>query len=493
MMSMLRFIFGILLLPTLLAARPFTVVAYNVENLHDADGVAVYDDYQSAVYTHLHVLTKVNNIASVLAKFNEGKGPEIILFQEIEIDQTPGKSPPDYAAILKQYAGTTIDRMLGADFTPAVADLPAEALLLKACADHGLVGYTVVTGGDQPGKHEDGHGHAIKTVVFTKFPVKAFHTYPTLNARNILEVQLDVDGYPLTVFDNHWKSGAGDPKTEEFRIENARTLKRRVDELLKADPNADIIIGGDLNSHYNQKRRYRTMKETGINDILGSQGNELAIRGPAKDLYNLWFELPPKDRGSDTFKGQWGTLMNLIISRGLYDIRGVQYVDNSFGVAKFPGLNADASGRPVRWNGRGAAGEGFSDHFPIYARFVTVADNQPGKFMPLQRAAGVDDDSTGAGADFKATALIADKIPAGANLRDGTWSGKLFRVEGKVVENRYPRVSVLGDVYDIYSPDKDIRDALAAQKAGGQFKFYGELGQYKGRWQFVVQSMEWLK
>ena len=27
--------------------------------------------------------------------------------------------------------------------------------------------------------------------------------------------------------------------------------------------------------------------------------------------------------------------MHLIISRGLYDYRGVQYVDNSFAVAKF--------------------------------------------------------------------------------------------------------------------------------------------------------------
>ena len=492
---------GLLLMPAMLMAGPFTVVAYNVENLHDADGVAVYDDYQPAVYTHLHALTKVNNIASVLAKFNEGKGPEIALLQEIEVDQTPGKTPPDYAAILKTYTGTTIDRMLGPDFTPEIADLPAEALLLKACVDHGITGYTVVTGGDQTGKHEDGHGRAIKTVIFTKFPVKAVHTYPTLNARNILEVQLEVDGYPLTVFDNHWKSGAGDVKTEVFRIENARTLRTRVDELLKADPNADIIIGGDLNSHYNQKRRYRAMKQTGINDILGSQGNELAIRGPAKDLYNLWFELPAAERGSDTFKGEWGTLMNLIVSRGLYDKSGVQYVDNSFGVAKFPGLNADAGGLPNRWGNEGATGHGFSDHFPIYAKFITVKDNQPGKFIPLDREAGQDDDSAPVSSkgdydkvDVKAVAITADKVPSGANLRDGTWSGKLFRVEGETVDGQFLKVRAFGDVYEVYGPTKKIREALYAQRRdSGQLKFYGELGEFKGNWQFVVKSLEWVK
>ena len=70
------------------------------------------------------------------------------------------------------------------------------------------------------------------------------------------------------------------------------------------------------------------MKTTGLNDVLRSQGNELAVRGPQRDLYNLWFELPAPERGSDTYRGEWGTLMHLIISRGLYDFRGVQYVDN---------------------------------------------------------------------------------------------------------------------------------------------------------------------
>ena len=112
--------------------------------------------------------------------------------------------------------------------------------------------------------------------------------------------------------------------TEPTRAPNAKTLRTRFDEILKDDPNADIIIGGDFNSQYNQKVRYKNMKETGLNDVLGSQGNELVIRGKNRDLYNLWFELPAEDRGSDTYQGEWGTLMQLIISRWLYDYRGVQ-------------------------------------------------------------------------------------------------------------------------------------------------------------------------
>lgn len=492
------------LAPVWLAARPFTALVYNVENLHDADGVAVYDDYQPALYTPAHVLTKVQNVTSVIAKFGSGQGPDIILFEEIEIDHTPGKNPPDYDAILKRYADTTVDRMLGVDFNKEVADLPAEALLLKACADRGLTGYTVVAGSDgSDGAMVNGKpAQAIKCVIFTRFPVKEVHNYPTDSARNILEVKLDVDGYPLTVFNNHWKSGAGDAATESLRIQNAGVLRKRLDELLKADPYADILIGGDLNSHYNQKRRYRKMPDTAINDTLGSQGNELAIRGPARDLYNLWFELSETARGSDVFKGEWGTLMHLIVTRGLYDQRGVHYVDNSFGVAKFPGLNADAAGLPIRWSAEGAGGRGFSDHFPIFARFQTTDEKQPGKFMPLTReAAGHEDEADGkvnkidlSKTDF-ASAVVLAKLPAGANLRDGTWTGKLFRVEAKALDDRLLRVEANGETYDVYGPRKEIRERLYAQRRenAGTLTFYGELGTYKGSWQFLVKFEEWVK
>ncbi|MCS6245295.1 MAG: hypothetical protein H2172_15795 [Opitutus sp.] len=503
------------LAPSSLLARPFTVMVYNVENLHDADGVAVYDDYQPARYTPAHALTKLQNIAAVVARAGSvGNPPEVILFQEIEIDHTPGKRPPDYPALLKRYAGTTIERMLGPDFTPEIADLPAEALLLKAFVDRGMVGYSVVSGGDGDAAAEGAGPNAdevvdlrarpaIKNVVFTRLPIKTVRTFAMSSARNLLEVQLDVDGYLLTVFNNHWKAGASDAKMELIRLENAAVLRRRLDELLKADPHADIVIGGDLNSHYNQKRRYRKFPSTGINEVLGSQGNELAIRGSTRDLYNLWFELAEAERGSDVYAGEWGTLMHLLITRGLYDQTGVRYVDNSFAVARFAGLNADAADLlPVRWSAEGAGGRGYSDHFPLTARFQTVTDGQPGKFTPLTReAAGREDDGDAAArkvdlakTDFSAAVELA-QLPAEANLRDGTWTGKFFRVKAQALDDRLLRIEVRGQIYDVYGPRKEIRERLYAQRRNqeGNLTFYGELGTFKGTWQFLVKSTDWVK
>ena len=501
MRNVIRLFFGLLVLAVAAAqARPFMVMVYNVENLHDADGVATFEDYQPARYSKTHVLTKLNNIAKVLAQFEGGRGPDVILFQELEADFTPGKAAPNYAEILARYAGVKIDAMLGAKFTAEIADLPSEALLLKTLADRGMTGYFVEVPAVVAPKDAPERKLEQKCVVFTRFPVKHARSYATANARAVQEVLIEVDGAPLYLFNNHWKSGASDPATEKDRIENARTLRTRLTDILKEDPHADVIVGGDLNSQYNHSRRYaKTMKQTGINDVLGSQGNELAVRGTTRDLYNLWYELPAEQRGSDTFRGEWGTLMHLIVSRGLYDFRGVQYADNSFAVAKTPGMNADAKGLPVRWSGDGATGSGFSDHFPIYARFVTVPDGRADKYLPLKNAstepatvAVVKIDY--AGVDVEKTALKAAQIPADQSIRSDAFKGKLFRVEGKVGKAKRLSVEFMGETYDVYSHDPALLAKLRDDhQAGDTLRFYGELGTFRERWQFVVQDPSWVK
>jgi len=481
------------------AAREFSLVAYNVENLFDADGVAVYEDYQPAAYTPAHLAVKVGNIAKVLARV-EG-GPDIVAFNEIEIDQTPGSTIKDYDAWLDSVKDRKVADLLAGPVVPAaLAGLPAEAWLLKACYDAGLRGYHVATTDEKTGVYADGRDTAVRNVIFSRFPITSVRTHPTPNARAILEATLDVDGHPLTVFANHWKSGAGDIASEAVRLGNAKTLRGRLDEIFGDDPNADVIVTGDLNSHYNQKRRYRAMKQTGINDILGAQGNELALRGKGADLYNLWFELPSNNRGSDIYKQEWGTLMHIILSRGLYDQNGVQYADNSFAVLKIPGLNADVFGRPIRWS-RSKTPGGFSDHFPVSARFRTVDDGDKSRWMPLNQPSL--SEAVPATPVRVETSLVnlfdeavrTSELPPGTNLRDGSHDGRVFFVEAPATidERGFVHVRVLGEDYDVFTHDKDVRP-LVRERAQNDARlgFYGELGTYRGRWQFLLHGKEWL-
>ena len=480
-----------------LQARSFTVAVYNLENFFDADGVAAYDEYQGKRYTPVHFNTKLQNTARVIARLgDDGKGPDILLCQEVEVDQTPAEGKADYAALLRTHADKTVEQLLTGALPTDAADWPAEAWLLKKLNEQGLTGYTVVAGEDSAtSPYEDGHKRAIKNVIFTRFPVKAVRNYPLANARNIIELQLEVDGKPLYVFSNHWKSGASDPGTELLRVANAKVLRARLDEILAADPHADIILGGDFNSQYNQKQRYPQMKVTGLNDILGSQGDEMALRGPKADLFNLWFDLPPQERTSDVFRGEWGTLMQIIISRGLFDYNGIQFVEGSMQVGKFAGLNQNADGTPVRWSSSGSAGSGFSDHFPIFARFQTVEEGSRDHWLELRHPA----DGSAPSEPLHVSMPKPDKLPEfitppeKADLRDGSFNGKIMLVKGRVAEGRRLAVEFRSEKYEVYAPDpelgKKLRDAWGPDT---EVRFYGELGQYRGRWQFIIRDAAWI-
>ena len=481
-----------------LGAREFSVAVYNVENLFDVDGIAAYDDYQSAVYTPAHLRTKILNTSEAVARLvPSGQGPDIVFFQEIEVDQTPTGATRDLHALIAPDASRTAAQILSEPLDAAHTTWPAEAWLLKAIEDRGLKGYTVIVGSDGETRHEDGNMRSIKNVIFTRFPVKEVRQLPIENARNILEVLVLVDGRPLRLFSNHWKSGASDEKTERLRVQNAHVLRARLDELLAADPHADIILGGDFNSQYNQKARYPKMPETGLNDVLRSQGNELALTTGGADLYNLWYELPNSDRGSDTFRGEWGTLMQLMVTPGLYDNAGIQYVDNSFHVGRIQGLNTNADGTPRRWNGKVApAGTGFSDHYPIVANFVTIEKDAAG-WMKLSHSSDGQTPTAPVRIVAPLTELMAsarDANAPGINLRDGSSTGSIFLVKGRV-SGTQPLVVELanGETYEIYSPDRTLRDSLrTSMGSGSPVRFYGELGQFKGRWQFVIKDAAWL-
>ena len=490
---------ALILTAGLARAREFSVVTYNVENLFDADGISNYGEYVPGEYTPKHLLTKVQNIARVLAKADPN-GPDVIAFNEIEIDQSPESTVTDYSAWLKSTEGQSLEKLLSQKrLPPEIAGIPVEAWLLKACEEAGLKGYHVVITSEKHGDtYKDGRPRTVRNVIFSRFPVLESNSHPTPNARDILEARLDVDGRPLTILVNHWKSGASDPKSEAVRVSNAKTLRARIEQILHENPQADIIVAGDLNSHYNQKQRYPELKKTGINDVLGAQGSEPALVSGKRDLYDLWFELPPQDRHSDIYRDEWGTLMHLIVSRGLYDNSGLQYVDNSFRILSFPNLNADVFGRPIRWF-RGARPGGFSDHFPILAKFRTVDSESKDTWMELQNPS-ITEQGDGepllvtSSAELFKTAIDPTQKPD-VDYCDGTYEGRVFLIQGpsKVDKRGQITVKVNGKDFGVYAHNKKLfkrlRD-LAASHA--DLRFYGTLGTYRGQWQFVLFGKDWL-
>jgi len=493
-----------LAVPMAAGAREFTTMTYNVENLFDADKVAIFEDYAETgepnSYGPAKLLGKIRTITKVLQTVNDGSGPEIVSFNEIEMDFTPDSKVTDYAAFLEKYKGTTVDKMLTTELNDEIRGLPSEALLLKHLEDSGLKGYQVAIGQDQPdfaalaSTDPKIHKKGQKNAFFSKFPILETRSHATPDARDILEVRVDVDGHPLTVFVNHWKSGAGNPVSEPARRLNAKTLRERLDQILAADPSADVLLAGDFNSQYNQTQAYPFMGETGVNDVLGSQGDEKKTATATNfSLYNLWYELPREQRGSDEFDGFWGTLMQDMITPGLYDYAGVQYVDNSFRVVKVDGVNTRTALQvPRRWSNAGT-GSGASDHFPVSARFRTVEDNDKVRRVKLINPGTSDGTAEPVKVSFDQ--IKPDDVPvftAAMGREKDEHFGEIFRVRGKITSRRPLTVEVEGAPYILWGQSPALGKRMRAYPRESTVEFLGQLNLHKGKVQFVVEDASWL-
>lgn len=486
--------------PTKVSGREFLVMTYNVENLFDVDRVAKFDDYIETPddpnsYGPTKLLGKLRGMGKVLQTTQSGQGPEILLLNEIEIDFTPESKVANYDEFLAKYAGTTAEKMLTTELTEELRGLPAEAWLIKYLEDLGMKGYRPAVGRDYP--DPAGRGKiAHKNVVFSRLPILEAVTHETPAARGVLEAKIDLGEKPLVVLVNHWKSQAGNPAAENQRLGNAETVRKRLDEILAQNPFAEVIVAGDLNSHYNQGQRYPFMPKTGVQDVLGSQGDKAAMgKADGPVLYNLWYERPVEERYSDEYSGEWGTLMQMLVTRGLLDGKDVEYVDGTFGQVFVDGVNRQPPlGLPWRWTNFGS-GYGTSDHFPVAAKFKTLAEpevrtlaNPSGGVQSPKEPLTVSFDSIDRAKLRSATVLKGANSEAMAKAL-----GEIFSVESTLSKVRPLEVEVDGQPYLLHSFDKNLRDVLRLKEKGRKFQFIGELGLFKGKLQFVVHDPSWIK
>ena len=431
----------------------FQVVVYNVENLFDSDGVSLYNDYKKEMYGRKELENKLDKICDILRKIGGKTGPDVILFQEIEVDRTPEKFPSAAEELLKEM---NIRGMGPYNFS---------------------FGYNT---NESPDKWP-----AVHCLTLSKFPIIKSRLHPLINARPILETTLSVQGSPLILFNNHWKSGASSAQMENYRLQNARVLRNRIDYLIQQNPETDFIIGGDLNSHYNQSTVYsEEMQRTGINHILMSQGIEPPKNDSGEVLYNLWHEISFDQRGSDVWKGKWGTLMHIILPSSMYDTKGVNYIADSFKIESYSGLNQiHGLNIPFEWSNE-LNGFGASDHFPISARFKvsnekTDIGNNFSSIELEQRSVNFDYAK-------KNAAIWITRFLSSENF------GKTYRFKG-FIKNKNPlTIEIDQREFGLYSHDPSTRNILFSNKISHELSATGYLSRYRGKWQFIIAEKSWI-
>ena len=476
-------------------SQSISVLVYNVENLFDLDGKAMFSDYQqdpskAYPYNPQRFYTKVSNHAEVIRAFDHGKGPDIVAIQEFEVDFTPD---PEFnlVATLERYQDISLKTLLLEKWDETVAQFPVEFFLMKRLKELGLDDYQF----HSPEFRTDwwDRGIAHRCVYLSRFSTVSENQYRIDQARDIFEVTFDVLGQRLTIFNNHWKSGASSADREPTRIQNARTLREVLDDKLSEDREADVLLVGDFNTHHNPRLRLN-VEETAIDDVLGSQSREVALVEGDADLYNLWYELPAEERGSEVWRGEWGTLMQIIATPGLYDTVGLQYVDQSFGIHKIDGLNYDPeTDQPIRWEPLGK-GSGASDHLPVFARFRVQMGEGSLKEIELG-ALGREEDKEHIpikldySLNWENVSTDPQSLAEASEHELSQSMGKRFLVETKISGGR---IEWGDDSFTIYSFDPEIFSIIREWEEGENVKFVGEFGVYREQLQFLIHDQSWI-
>lgn len=162
----------------------------------------------------------------------------------------------------------------------------------------------------------------------------------------------------LHIFINHWVSRwGGREKTEPFRIQIAKTIKMITDSILNLQPNANILIAGDLNDN---------PSDTSILNVLGAKG--VSDKPTYKTLYNLSLKQFRDGNGSVYYK-RWDMFDQIIVSTSLLTGKnGLEVSSPDQKVFKKDWILYQPKKGPARPS-RTSAGRyygGYSDHLPVY-------------------------------------------------------------------------------------------------------------------------------
>lgn len=309
------------------------VAQFNVENLFDAVDDPEKDDAEflpesEKFWTEGKMHAKLINLAKVINHMNKGIGPDVLAVQEVENFN-----------VLKLLCYTMKDR----EYIPAHRESKDPRGI-----DVGLI---------------------YDRKIFEIEDLKAIAVeIPSGSAtRDILHVILKhkPTGEFFHFFVNHWPSRrGGKEKSEGNRTAAARILQSAISKLLEETPNANIIILGDFNDGPFDHSISRILRAWDFNCEINTERDE---------LLNLSYKKAAAKDGSYLFARNWDMIDQIIASPSFLDGKKWEYECDSYEIVKpefmiIPSGDRQGGALPTYMGNKYIGG--FSDHFPVGARFI---------------------------------------------------------------------------------------------------------------------------
>ncbi|MBK5200354.1 MAG: endonuclease/exonuclease/phosphatase family protein [Spirochaetaceae bacterium] len=295
-----------------------TIMSWNVDNLMDdkLDGTE-YEEYTpSKGWDSIAYKRRLKNAAAVIKKDNT----DIVLLQEIE-----------HSGVLKDLLNSYLKR-------------------------EGYKYYGSI-------KKKDS---AISIGFISKIKPTNISVHSVINNRSVLQLDFNIKGNLLTIFEVHAKSKySGDIATEEDRINLSKILKS---EMLK---NSDhlVLMCGDFNEDPSQATTEMSalILESNKNYLPYTKKGSLGLTPHRDSVFKSMMYSPTFDdsvkkstKGTYFYNGTWSNIDLILGSSYLFDGVGLDYY--SFNIDNNDFL-LTSSGIPNKWEIKGLCG--ISDHLPV--------------------------------------------------------------------------------------------------------------------------------
>ena len=177
--------------------------------------------------------------------------------------------------------------------------------------------------------------------------------------RDVLYVAGLYDGDPLNIFVNHWPSRrGGEEVSAPGRAAAAQVCRHKIDSITRLNPDARILLMGDLNDDPVSASVVKVLKATGkIREV------------PRGGLYNPWVSFYKQGLGTLAYNDAWNLFDQIILSEAFlhrekpgFFYRDAYIFKKSFMIEQ----TGRYKGYPFRTYNFSKYQGGYSDHFPTY-------------------------------------------------------------------------------------------------------------------------------
>jgi len=183
--------------------------------------------------------------------------------------------------------------------------------------------------------------------------------------RDVLYVEGKLLGEPIFIFVNHWPSRrGGEEGSAPGRALAAGVAKHKIDSLTKINPDAKIILMGDLNDD---------PVSPSVAVVIGAKGDKKDVKPGG--MFNPWMELYKQGIGTLAYNDAWNLFDQILISSGWMNKEQKGFFFKEARIFSKPWMiqqEGRYKGYPKRTYDFSRYIGGYSDHFPTFTIFLKV-------------------------------------------------------------------------------------------------------------------------